>query len=113
MSLMTKLCISVSAAIFGVVPFIVQAQVISFDVVKTQSALEGRSFGNVSAYVRITGRAPIAIASTDLDNAIIANIAQAARDAKGKVGATAHVVLIRPAEPHHAYGTLSTSPIAD
>ena len=83
-----------------------QAEVIRFEVLQSGPAFEGRSFGNVGAYVKITGRATIAVDPADPKNAIIADIDKAPRDDKGLVEATADVVLLRPADPLRGNGTL-------
>ncbi|NML42231.1 hypothetical protein HHL11_00625 [Ramlibacter sp. G-1-2-2] len=83
-----------------------QAEVVRFEVLQSQPAFEGRSFGDVGPYVRITGRATIAVDPADPRNAVIADIAQAPRDAAGKVEAVADVVILRPADPAKGNGTL-------
>ncbi len=83
-----------------------QAQVVRFEVLQSAPAFEGRSFGNVGPYVRITARATIAIDPADPRNAVIADISQAPRNAQGRVEATADVVLLRPADPQRGNGTL-------
>jgi hypothetical protein len=82
------------------------AQVTRFDVLKNEPAFEGRSFGSVGPYVKITGRAVIAVDPGDPRNAIIADIDKAPRNADGRVEATTDVVLLRPADPQRANGTL-------
>jgi hypothetical protein len=82
------------------------AEVIRFEVLQSVPAFEGRSFGSVGPYVRITARATIAVDPNDPRNAIIADIDKAPRNGEGKVEATADVVLLRPADPLHANGTL-------
>ncbi|SHK26489.1 hypothetical protein SAMN05444159_2857 [Bradyrhizobium lablabi] len=94
------LCASLLAPLSG------QAEVIRFEVLQSGPAFEGRSFGSVGPYVKITGRATIAVDPTDPRNAIIADIDKAPRDEKGLVEATADVVLLRPADPLRANGTL-------
>ena len=83
-----------------------QAEVIRFEVQESAPAFEGRSFGSVGPYVRITGRATIAVDPADPRNAVIADIDKAPRDERGFVEATADVVLLRPADPLRANGTL-------
>jgi hypothetical protein len=56
--------------------------------------------------VKITARATIAVDPADPRNAVIADIDNAPRDDKGLVEATADVVLLRPADPLRANGTL-------
>ncbi len=83
-----------------------QAEVTHFEILKSEPAFEGRSFGSVGAYVKITARVTIAIDPGDPRNAVIADIDKAQRTGNGRVGATADVVLLRPADPLKANGTL-------
>ena len=87
-------------------PLAAKAEVIRFEVLQNVPAFEGRSFGSVGPYVRITGRATIAVDPADPRNAIIADIDKAPRTEGGRVEATADVVLLRPADPLRANGTL-------
>jgi Alpha/beta hydrolase domain len=82
------------------------AQVIRFDVLQSAPAFEGRSFGSVGPYVKVTARATIAVDPGDPRNAVIADIDKAPRNAQGRVEATADVVLLRPADPLRGNGTL-------
>src|SRR4249919_2749414 len=86
--------------------FPAQAEVLRFDVLNSGPAFEGRSFGSVGPYVKITGRATIVVDPADPRNAVIADIDKAPRDERGLVEATADVVLLRPADPLRANGTL-------
>ncbi len=83
-----------------------KAQVTRFEVLSSTPAFEGRSFGAVGAYVKVTARATIAVDPTDPRNAVIADIALAPRNAQGRVEALADVVLIRPADPLRGNGSL-------
>jgi hypothetical protein len=83
-----------------------RAEVTRFEVLQVVPAFEGRSFGAVGPYVRITGRATIAVDPADPRNAVIADIAAAPRNAAGKVEAVTDVVLLRPADPSRGNGTL-------
>ena len=87
--LLTALC---------VVPALTFAEVTRFDVTETVPAYEGRSFGALGSFVRITGRATIALDPADARNAVIADIALAPRNSSGKVEAVADVVIIKPAD---------------
>src|SRR3954453_2487945 len=82
------------------------AEVIRFEVLQSGPAFEGRAFGSVGPYVKITARATIAVDPADPRNAVIADIDKAPRDERGFVEATADVVLLRPADPLRANGTL-------
>ncbi len=102
---MSKLRVAAFGAAL-LVPASAHAEVIRFEVLQSAPAFEGRSFGNVGAYVKITARATIAVDPADPNNAVIADIDQAPRDDRGLVEATADVVLLRPADPLRANGTL-------
>ena len=69
-------------------------------------AFGGQSFGAAGAYVRVAGKATIAVDPADARNALIADIALAPRDAAGRVQATAEVVILRPADLARGNGTL-------
>src|ERR1700704_1267860 len=83
-----------------------QAEVTRFEILKSEPAFEGRTFGSVGPYVKITARATIAVDPADPRNAVIADLDKAPRNADGRVEATAEVVLLRPADPLRANGTL-------
>ena len=102
---MRKLMIGAIAAAC-LLPATLQAQVVRFDISERAPAFAGRSFGEVGPYERITARATIALDPADDRNAVITDLAQAPRDADGKVEATADVVILRPADPTHGNGTL-------
>lgn len=82
------------------------AQVTRFEVLQSTPAFEGRSFGTVGPYIKVTARATIAVDPTDPRNAVIADIDKAPRNAQGRVEAMADVVLLRPADPQRGNGTL-------
>lgn len=83
-----------------------QAEVIRFEVLQSAPAFEGRTFGYVGAYQRITAKATVAIDPGDPRNAVIADIDRAPRNARGRVEAVADVVLLRPADPSRGNRTL-------
>ena len=82
------------------------AQVTKFEILQSAPAFEGRTFGAVGSYVRITARATVAVDPADPRNAVIADINQAPRNAAGRVEATADVVLLRPADLARSNSTL-------
>ena len=97
----------VVALLFGAsLPFHAQSEVIRFEVLQSAPAFEGRSFGGVGSYVKITARATVAVDPADPRNAVIADIDKAPRNAAGRVEAVADVVLLRPADPQRGNGTL-------
>ncbi len=82
------------------------AQVSRFELTEDAPAFAGRQFGEAGAYRRITARATIALDPTDPHNAVITDISAAPRNADGKVEATADVVILTPANPASASGTM-------
>ena len=63
------------AALVGAIsPNSAHAEVTRFEVHQTTPAFEGRSFGNVGPYVRITARATFAVDPADPRNAVIADL---------------------------------------
>ena len=82
------------------------AEVTRFDILERMPAYSGRSFGEVGSYERITARATIALDPADDRNAVITDLALAPRNPEGRVEAVADVVILRPADPSHANGTL-------
>ena len=101
--LITRMAMMLSAGLLATAAL---AEVTRFDVLQSVPAFEGRSFGPVGPYVRITARATIALDPADRRNAVIADIALAPRNASGRVEATADVVLLRPADATRGNGTL-------
>lgn len=102
---MSRFCIAALCAFLLSLPA-AKSEVIRFDVLESGPAFEGRSFGSVGPYLKITGRATIAVDPADLRNAVIADIDKAPRDERGFVEATADVVLMRLADPLRGNGTL-------
>ncbi|WP_426956018.1 alpha/beta hydrolase domain-containing protein [Muricoccus radiodurans] len=82
------------------------AEVTRFEVTESVPAFEGRSFEGTGPYVRITGRATVAVDPADPRNAIIADLDRAPRNPQGRVEAVADVVILRPADPARGNGTL-------
>ena len=73
------------------------AKVVKFEITKTESpAFEGRVFGSVGTYDRITARATIAVSPGDPRNAVIVDVDRAPRNAKGLVEAVSEVEILRP-----------------
>jgi hypothetical protein len=102
---MRKLMIGAIAAAC-LLPATTQAEIVRFDITERVPAFAGRSFGEVGPYERITAKATIALDPADDRNVVITDLAQAPRDADGKVEATADVVILRPVDPAHGNGTL-------
>ena len=63
----------VATALWALVSGAAHAEVTRFEVTQSVPAFEARSFGSVGPYVRITGRATIAVDPADRRNAVIAD----------------------------------------
>lgn len=84
----------------------VEARVLRTEILDVRPAFEGRAFGAVGAYERVSARITIGVSPFDPRNAGIHHIQVAPRDAVGLVEATADVLILRPAEPARGNGTL-------
>ena len=77
-----------------------QARVVGFEVVDIQSpAFEGRTFGEVGTYDKITARVGLAVAPDDPHNAGIVDINIAPTNAAGEVEFATEVHILRPTDP--------------
>jgi hypothetical protein len=84
-----------------------RAEVTRFEVLSVErAALEGRSFGDVGTYDRITARVTVAVDPVDPRNTSIADIGMAPRNAAGKVEAVSDVEILRPSDPKRGNGKL-------
>ncbi|MBR0778406.1 hypothetical protein JQ625_26540 [Bradyrhizobium diazoefficiens] len=93
-------------AIAALWPLASPAEIVRLDITERVPAFAGRSFGNVGTYERITARATFALNPADERNAVITDLAQAQRNADGKVEAVADVVILRPTDANRGNGTL-------
>lgn len=83
------------------------AEVIRLEVTAPpQSAFGGREFGITGRYERLTARATLALDPTLPQNAVIADLALAPRNAQGRVEAMTEIVILRPAEAQRGNRTL-------
>lgn len=84
-----------------------RAEVIRFELTgQPQAAFGGREFGTTGRYERLTGRATLALDPSLPQNAVIADLALAPRNAQGRVEAVTEVVILRPAEAQRGNRTL-------
>ena len=77
-----------------------EARVVSFEVVDIQSpAFDGRAFGEVGTYDKITARVGLAVDPDDPHNAGIVDIGMAPTNAAGEVEFATEVHILRPTDP--------------
>jgi hypothetical protein len=77
------------------------ARITRLEILKTEPAFGGQSFGTVGPYQHITARAYGVIDPNDPANAIVQDLALAPRDAQGRVEYTTNVELLKPADMAH------------
>ncbi len=73
-----------------------EAKIIRIVIDKTELYANGRQFGNVGQYQRLTGRAFGEVSPTDIHNTIIQDIALAPRNERGMVEYEMEFVLLKP-----------------
>jgi hypothetical protein len=61
------------------------AKIVRLEITKVEPAFDGRSFGTVGTYEKLTGKAYGVLNPTSRSNRIIQDIALAPRNAKGQV----------------------------
>ncbi len=83
-----------------------QARITRFEIVKTEPAFGGASFGTVGGFERITARAHGEVDPKAAANAVIQDIGFAPRNARGMVEYTSDVEIVRPSNPARANGVL-------
>lgn len=76
-----------------------QARITRFEIVKTEPAFGGASFGTAGNFERITARAHGEVDPKAAANATVQHIAFAPRNARGMVEYTSDVEIVRPANP--------------
>jgi hypothetical protein len=77
---------------------VAEAKITRIDITKTEPAFAGRVFGNVGAYVRLSGKAYGEVSPFHAGNKIIQDIALAPRNARGMVEYVTDIDILRPAD---------------
>ena len=75
------------------------AGITRLEIVSTQTAFEGRSFGSVGTYQKLRGKAYGQLDPNDPRNAVIADLALAPRNARGRVEYSRDINLLTPTDP--------------
>ncbi len=87
-------------------PVASEARITKIEITKTEPAFEGKSFGAVGAYERLTGKAHGVLDPRSAANRIIQDIELAPRNARGLVEYTTDIEIIRPRDAAKGNGTL-------
>lgn len=84
-----------------------EARVVSLEVVETESpAFDGRTFGEVGTYDKITARVSLAVDQDDPHNAGIVDIQMAPRNAAGEVEFATEAQILRPTDAAKGNGRI-------
>ena len=102
-----------SRCVFGVVlvsfvlalaPAAMRADVTRVEISSRQDVLNGKAFGAVGAYEKLTGKVYFAVDPNNPHDKIIADIDKAPRNSEGKVEFSADLFILRPKDPSRGNG---------
>ena len=82
------------------------ARVLRVDITSRQDVLNGKSFGDVGPYERITGRVYFSVAVANPHNKRIVDLANAVNLKNGEVEFSADFIAVRPKDPHKSNGSM-------
>jgi Alpha/beta hydrolase domain len=82
------------------------ARVVRVEITSRQDVLNGKSFGDVGAYERITGRVYFSVAVANPHNSRIVDLANAVNLKNGDVEFSADFIAIRPKDAHKGNGSM-------
>ena len=94
------------AIITAVVPTSVRAEVTRVEITNRQDVLNGKAFGNVGAYEKLSGTVYFAVDPNNPHNKIIVDIDKAPRNAQGKVEFSADLFILRPKDSSRGNGVV-------
>lgn len=100
------LAISLSALCLGTASPTAQARVDRLEILRTEPAFGGRSFGSAGVFERIIARAHGSLDPAHPSNAMIQDISLAPRNAQGRVEYTTDVEIVRPRDAAQSNGVL-------
>lgn len=82
------------------------ARVVRVEIASRVEVLNGKSFGDVGVYERITGRVYFSVAAANPHNRRIVDLANAVNLKNGAVEFSADFIAIRPKDPHRGNGSM-------
>jgi hypothetical protein len=82
------------------------ARLVRFDIERREVVADGRSFGSVGQYEKLTGRAWFEADPSDVRNARVTDIGNAVLNDAGHVAFSADMVILKPVDMAKAAGTL-------
>jgi len=91
-------------SLVAIVPRTARAEVTRVEITSKQDVLNGKSFGAVGAYEKLSGKVYFAVDPSNPHNKIIADIDQAPRNGQGKVEFSADLFILRPKDSSRRNG---------
>jgi hypothetical protein len=83
-----------------------RAEVTKVDITSKQDVMNGKSWGTVGPYEKLTGTVHFAVDPNNEHNKIIVDLDKASKNAQGKVEFSADVVILRPKDASKANGVM-------
>ena len=83
-----------------------EARIVRLEITKTEAAFEGKTFGAVGGYEKLTGKAFGALDPKTPENSLIQDIALAPRNANGLVEYVTDIEILRPKDASKGNGVL-------
>ena len=96
--------IAVVSSLLAVAPATMRGEVTRVEITSHQDVLNGKAFGTVGAYEKLTGKVYFAVDPNNPHNKIIADVGRAPKNAQGKVEFSADLLIIRPKDPAKGNG---------
>ncbi len=87
-----------------VAPVALRAEVTRVEISSRQDVLNGKAFGTVGAYEKLTGKVYFTVDPNNPHNKIIADVDKAPKNSQGKVEFSADLFILRPKDPTHGNG---------
>jgi hypothetical protein len=84
------------SSVLTLAPAAMRAEVTRVEITSRQDVLNGKAFGTVGAYEKLSGRAYFAVDPNNPHDKIIADVDKAPRNAQGKVEFSADLLILRP-----------------
>src|ERR1700681_2001842 len=92
------------SSVLALAPAAMWAEVTRVEITSHQDVLNGKAFGTVGAYEKLSGKVYFAVDPNNLHNKVIADIDKAPRNSQGKVEFSADLFIVRPKDPSHGNG---------
>ena len=96
--------IVVVSSLLALAPAAMRAEATRVEITSHQDVLNGKAFGTVGAYEKLTGKVYFAVDPNNPHNKIIADVDKAPKNGQGKVEFSADLLIIRPKDPAKGNG---------